>query len=89
MQCRPTNPTRTRDRHSHRRGQSLALALSLASLCIAACEYSQILFVTPSAAPSLGVGDRAFLARAGNRSGPADFACPPAFFPDPRAGPTA
>ena len=89
MQRRPTSPIRTRDSHSHRRGRSLALALSLASCCIAACETSQLLFVTPSAGSSHGVGDDAFLARAGDRSRPPDFAGQPAFSPDSRAGPTA
>jgi hypothetical protein len=45
----------------------MAALVSLVVLCIAVCEYYQILFVTPSAASTLRPGDQALLARVVDR----------------------
>ncbi|MFO0910974.1 MAG: hypothetical protein U0794_21995 [Isosphaeraceae bacterium] len=51
-------------------------ALWLAALCIAACEYSQLVYVTPSTATFLGLGDPALLAAATARPTLAPIAHP-------------
>jgi hypothetical protein len=68
MESRPRTPAQTRTcaraRRLHTGKRSRALAISVGVLCIAACEYSQLLFVMPAAASPLGLGDESLLAQA-------------------------
>jgi hypothetical protein len=76
MQRRPPHSDPTRGHRPGHRRPRLALALSLGAFCIAACEYSQILFITPSAASSLGIEGQLLLTCRGSRAGPSAIAPP-------------
>lgn len=61
---RPPRRLPAADSPAGRRGRTTRTALLAGLLCIAACEYSQLAFVSPSAASSLGMSGRDLLARA-------------------------
>ena len=69
---RPPYGARPRGTGRQPRPEGWAVALTLGALCIAACEYSQLVYASPSSASSLGIGDPALLATVTNRPpGPA------------------
>jgi hypothetical protein len=61
---RPMFGARTRGTGDKPGAGGWAVALSLGVLCITLCEYSQLVFVSPSSASSMGFGETDLLARA-------------------------
>jgi hypothetical protein len=61
---RPMFGARTRGAGDKPGAGGWAVALSLGVLCITLCEYSQLVFVSPSSASSMGFGETDLLAHA-------------------------
>jgi hypothetical protein len=59
---RPMFGARTRGTGDKPAAGGWAVALSLGVLCITLCEYSQLVFVSPSSASSMGFGETDLLA---------------------------